>query len=78
MSVMYIQKEGNTDRKQREKGIETTVLCGDQNKTVAEQWQIKHSQHPWKDIEREDAKRVACFLRVKWFFCHVTMEFLQP
>jgi hypothetical protein len=35
---------------------------------VAEQWQIKHYQHPWKDLEREDAKRVACFDALSGFF----------
>lgn len=66
MSVMYIRKESNTDNN-RKSSIETTVLCGDQSKIVAEQWQIKHYQHPWKDLEREGAKRVACFYALSGF-----------
>lgn len=51
----------------REEDIGTTVLCGDQSKIVAEQWQIDNYQHPWKDLEREDAKRVACFYALSGF-----------
>lgn len=66
MSDVYSEKR-ETQTEDRGKGIESTMLCGDQSKIVSEQWQNNNYQHPWKDLEREDAKRVAYFYALSGF-----------